>query len=275
MRAARVSTLILAAAVVGLFSAPAAPAAGQEDFRSLDQGRPIQVVDAYPVKYLEWEVQLGLQGGTTPGGEEIEGSLELEVGLFPNVEAGLEVEPVWREREGRSFGVHGIGAHLLYNVNQEAWSWPAFSLQVEAEAPIGGGPGLEEWTWGGRGVATRSFASRLRVHANAGYRVQGEADGGDHWIGGVALDYPPGLTGRLLVGDLWVEVPTDSGRTRLLAEVGGRFQLSNRTVLDLGLASRLDRWQDGADVRLVVGLGRAFGVRALTPVPPWPDPSIR
>ena len=33
----------------------------QEDFRSLDAGRPLKVTDAYPKKYLEWEFQFGLR----------------------------------------------------------------------------------------------------------------------------------------------------------------------------------------------------------------------
>ena len=38
-------------------------ATAQEDFRSLDAGRPLKVTDAYPKKFLEWEFQFGLQGG--------------------------------------------------------------------------------------------------------------------------------------------------------------------------------------------------------------------
>ena len=60
-------------------------AIAQEDFLSLDAGRPLKVTDAYPKKYLEWEFQFGLQGGWTEGGRRsLEGLLELETGLFRN-----------------------------------------------------------------------------------------------------------------------------------------------------------------------------------------------
>lgn len=268
---------VLLAAVLSTLPGPwATPAAAQEDFRGLDQGRPVQVVDAYPIKHLEWEAQIGLRGVTAPPGEEVAATLELGTGLLPNLEVGLEVEPAWTGgADGGSFGVHGVGGHLHYNVNHEGWRWPAFAVRLEAEAPLGGGAGREGWGWGGRLVGTRSLATRTRVHANAGYRVESARDGGDVWVGGVAVDHPAGLVGRLLVGDVWVEVPVDAGRTRVLAEVGARFQWTNHTVLDLGVGTRLDRWEEGADLRLSVGLSRSFGLPALTPVPPWPEPSIR
>ncbi len=43
---------LFATAVVVLLSGRAATA--QEDFRSLDAGRPLKVTDAYPKKFLEW-----------------------------------------------------------------------------------------------------------------------------------------------------------------------------------------------------------------------------
>ncbi len=49
---------------------PCRGAMAQEDFRSLDAGRPLKVTDAYPKKYLEWEFQFGLQGGWTEGGRD-------------------------------------------------------------------------------------------------------------------------------------------------------------------------------------------------------------
>ena len=74
---------LFALAVVMMLSGREATA--QEDFRSLDAGRPLKVTDAYPKKYLEWEFQFGLQGGWTKGGpQSAEGLIELETGLFRN-----------------------------------------------------------------------------------------------------------------------------------------------------------------------------------------------
>lgn len=253
-------------------------AGAQEDFRSLDLDRPLRVVDAYPKKFLEWELQLGARGEWAEARRGLVGSLEVETGLFRNFELGVEVEPAFEnvDGEGSASGLEGAGLHALYNFNQESWSWPALAVQGDVEAPLGGGPGREEWAYGGRLIATRSFASRLRLHANAGYLAAAVADGDDVWLGGLAFDRPIGLFSRLILGGVFAEIPVESGRARVWAELGTRLQLTNLSVLDLGLATRLDEWADGrASVELVAGFSRIFSVRPLVRAPPYPDPAIR
>lgn len=250
----------------------------QEDFRSLDTGRPLRTTDAYPKKFLEWEVQAGARGELADGARRATMPLALEVGALPNLELGLEVEPAFEDVAGvaSAWGVEEIGLHGLYNFNQESWSWPATALQVGLEAPVGGDLSREEWGVSGRLVATRSFASRLRVHGNGGYTAQGSVDGGDFWTGGLGLDVPLGLSSRILLADAFVEVPVEGGTTRTWAELGARFQVSNWTVLDVGLGTRLDEWtNDRSNVEITVGLSRIFGIRSLTPSPRYADPAIR
>jgi hypothetical protein len=79
----------------------------------------------------------------------------------------------------------------------------------------------------------------------------------------------------MLVADVYTEIPASGGRSRLWLEVGARVQISNTSVLDLGLASRADEWRQGANVELVLGLSRTFGIRSLTRVPAMPPPEIR
>lgn len=254
-------------------------ASAQEDFRSLDVGRPLRTTDAYPKKLFEWEVQVGARGKIVEGRRSGAVPLALEVGLLPNLEAGIDVEPAFEDpgRRGTAWGVEEVGLHALYNFNQESWSWPALAVQVGVDAPVGGGEvARDSWGASSRLVATRSFASRLRVHANGGYTVRTEADGGEFWTGGLALDFPLGLTSRLVMADVFAEIPVDGGTTRTWAEVGTRFQVSNWTVLGVGIGTRLDEWADDqANVELTVGVSRVFGFRGLTPTPRYPEPSIR
>lgn len=279
---ATVPALAITARVVGgaLLAALAAagPLSAQEDFRSLDAGRPLRTTDAYPKKFLEWEIQAGARGEVAEDGRRGTASLALEVGALPNFELGLGLEPGFEDPDGEAggWGVEEVGLHALYNFNQEGWSWPAVALEAGLEAPVGGDLSREEWGVSGGLLATRSFASRLRIHANGGFTVQTDPDGGDFWTGGLALDAPLGLSSRVVMADVFVEVPVDAGPTRTWAEVGARFQVSNWTVLDLGLGTRLDRWADGrTNVELTLGLSRVFGVRAFTPSPPYSEPSIR
>lgn len=247
----------------------------QEDYRNLDLSRPLLTEDAYPVKLREWEVELGSRGRLAEGGSGAEAVAELKTGLFLNTQAGLELEGVVEDgSDGAASGLESAGVHLLYNVNRETWSWPAFAVRIDARSPGVGEAGREDWSARFKGIATRSFG-RTRVHVNAGYDVASRADGGDVWVAGLAFDYPVGLFSRAVMGDVFLEVPVDRGRTRVWLEAGTRWQLTNVSVLDLGLATRLDEWEAGrANVEVVVGLSRVFGIPGLVQVPPYPDPRI-
>lgn len=253
-------------------------ATGQEDFRSLDPDRPLHVTDAYPKKYMEWEFQVGLRGAWTEAGRKaLEGLIELETGLFRNFEIGVGLEVATEDAAGVArTGIEAVELDALYNFNQEGWAWPAVSVQVGAEIPVGGDLSRDDWAWGADLILTRSFASRLRLHTNSGYVVSSRADGDDYWRGGLAFDVPMGLGSRIFMGDLYAEIPVDSGRTRVWAELGTRIQVSNVSVVDLGLATRLDEWDAGAgNVRLIIGLSRVFGIGAWVDVPKYPNPRIR
>ena len=250
----------------------------QEDFRSLDAGRPLKVTDAYPKKYLEWEFQAGLQGGWTEGGRRsLEGLFELETGPFRNFEIGAGLQ-VATEDDGASTttGLEGLEVEALYNLKHEGWAWPAFAIQAGAEAPTGGDLSRDDWAWGIDLILTRSFSNRFRMHANGGYVLASEVDGGDLWRGGVAFDIPMGFSSRLIMGDVYTEIPVDAGPTRVWAELGTRVQVTNLSVIDVGLATRLDEWNRGAaNVRLIVGFSRVFGIGGFVRVPEYPNPGIR
>ncbi len=274
--AVRVRALPFFAIVVAVLSGRGAIA--QDDFRSLDVGRPLKVTDAYPKKYLEWEFQFGLQGGWTEGGRRsLGGLLELETGLFRNFELGAGLE-VATEDDGASAttGLEGLEIEALYNLKHDGWAWPAVAVQAGLQAPTGSDLSREDWAWGADLILTRGFANRLRIHLNSGYVVASEVDGDDYGRGGIAFDIPLGFSSRLIMGDLYTESPADTGPTRTWAELGTRIQVTNLTVIDMGLATRLDEWNGGvANVRLVVGFSRVFGIGGLVRVPEYPNPRIR
>lgn len=132
------------------------------------------------------------------------------------------------------------------------------------------------WACGVDLLLTRSFSNRFRIYVNAGYVVALEVDDDDYWRGGVAFDIPMGFSSRLIMGNVYTEVPVDTGPIRAWAELGIRVQATNLTVIDVGLATRLDEWDGGAaNVRLVVGFSRVFGSGGLVRVPEYPNPRIR
>lgn len=250
-------------------------ARAQEDFRATDAGRPIRVEDAYPVKYLEWEWEAGARSELTEGGElDAAASLELTWGIARNAQIGLEVHPTLERAAGASETGTVFGLHALYNFNQEGAHTPAFATRADLFAPGAGDIGRQNA--GGRvlGIATRSWG-RWRMHGNAGYAWASAADGGDIWTVGLAVDYPIGLFSRLLLTDVYAEIPTARGPTRVWVELGTRIQWTNVLVLDAGVHTRLDQWSDGRpNLGVVLGLSRAFGLAALVPVPSQPNPRI-
>lgn len=274
----RAALLVAPAALCAALALAPRSATAQEDFRSADLDRPLRVEDAFPIKRGEWEIETGIRAGA---GEEdrAEGVLELKTGLFWNTQAGVELHGGWERIETADddedvTGLENAGVHALVNFNRETRSWPAFSTRVDVETPGAGDLGREEWAVSVKGLATRSF-DRLRLHANAGYSVADEADGGDFWRGGLAFDYPIGLFSRAVMGDAYAEIPTGDGDTRVWTTLGTRWQLTNQVVLDLGVGGRVDQWVGGeGDVELVIGISRVFGIASLVDVPPYPDPRI-
>lgn len=263
--------------VLGLGAAAVpAPVVAQEDFRAAELDRPTRVEDAYPIKFREWEFQSGLRGSLGEGDRGLLGLLEFKTGLFRNGQMGVEIEGgVERPSgDGTGGGIESASAHLLYGLARETVSLPGVAVRLDASTPGAGAIGHDDWQFGATGIATRSLG-RLRVHGNGGYRLAGEADGGDYFRFGLGADYPLGLFSRAILADLYLEAPVSAGRARVWAEIGTRLQVSNWSVLDLGLATRLDEWDEGnANIEIVVGVSRAFGIPGLTRVPPYPNPTI-
>lgn len=264
------------AAWLGFAALTAAPLQAQEDFRNLDLGRPLRVEDAEPLELREWELVVGARGRLLESGpNEAAAELELTAGLLPNTQLGVGLETALRGSDaGARGGIESLALHVLHGLRRETPALPGVALRGQLGTPGAGEVGHEDWTGAVRGIATRSLG-RWRVHANGGYRVAADADGGETWLAGVAVDYPIGLFSRMVMADLFAEIPVEPGRTRLWLEVGTRWQTSNRTVLDLGLSTRLDEWERGrTNLELTLGFSRASGLAGLVAVPDYPEPRI-
>lgn len=251
-------------------------ALGQEDYRSADPDRPIKVEDAYPLKLYEWEWQLGTRAELAEG--DVYGAsllLELKTGFARNWQMGVEAHGAWERIAGSlATGLEEITGHLLFNLNQESVGVPALSVRGDLFAHGVGELGRSDLGGRLKGIATTSMG-RTRLHANLGYTWAGPTDGDDMWSGGVAFDHPLGLFSRAILGDLFVELPT-AGGSRVWAELGGRLQLTNTHVLDVGVTTRLDEWADGrTNVGVVLGISRTFGIPGLVRVPDFPEVRIR
>ncbi len=251
-------------------------AQAQEDFRSADAGRPIRVEDARPLKFREWEVEIGSRGSFEEGARGLESVLELKVGVFRNAQFGLEIDGGLespRGGGGTENGLEAASAHLLYGLRRETVSLPAVAVRLQGSTPGAGELGNQDAQLGVTAIATRSIG-RFRVHGNGGYTLASADDGGDYWRVGLAGDYPVGLFSTAVLADVYAEIPAGAGSARTWVDAGVRRQITNRTVLDLGVSTRIDQWSDGnANVELVIGLSRILGLGGAAP--PYPDPAIR
>lgn len=260
-------------------------ALAQEDFRNADPDRPIRVEDAYPLKYREWELELGIRPELRDGAPNLYAwMVELKTGIYYDLQLGVELQSALRSGGGldSELGIEELDLHLLYNFNQETPTLPGLGLRADLLVPTSGDLGRDEFGYAVKLLATRSFG-RFRLHGNLGYRFSNEEgdpaasdplEAEDVWLGGLAFDFPIGLFSRLVLGDIFVELPADRGEARVTTEIGVRFQVRNTWVLDLGLASIVSDWDVGANGAVIIGLSHTFGVPWLVKVPPYPDPTV-
>ena len=249
-------------------------AAAQEDFRNLDRGHPLRTEDAYPLPSGEWEVEAGLRGHLQDDASVANGAVELKTGVARNVEFGLELDGTFAGSADESAAIEGLGAHALYGLLRETWSWPGAGLRGEVGSPGIGDEGREGWTGAVDLLLTRSLG-RLRLHANAGREWVAGVDGPDVWRVGIAADYPVGLFSRAVMADVYARLPDEGGRANVWLELGTRWQITNSTVFDLALGTRLDELTQGrGNVELGVGVSHAFGIPGLVSVAPYPHPGL-
>ncbi len=242
----------------------------QTDYYNTDAGRPLQIEDAYAVERRALEIQAAplrlerSRRGTYSWGIEP----ELAYGVFrrTQIEVGLPIAILDAGATGKTIGITGIDASVLYNLNTET-RLPALAVGVNILAPVGGLAAEETYT-SIKGIATKTFRW-ARFHVNGQYTagkasqsVPGATDAVgagaselSRWLGGIAVDRPFPLRSLLLSGEVFARQPLDADEPlEWNAAVGTRVQLSPRVAMDVGAGSRLS----GDDQGWFVTFGGAY-----------------
>ena len=230
-------------------------AKAQTDYYNTDAGRPLQIEDAYAVERRALEIQaapLRLERnrrGVYNWGIEP----ELAYGLFrrTQVEIGLPIAILDAGVGGKTVGITGLDASVLYNLNTET-RIPALAIGASVLAPVGGL--AADATYASvKGIATKTF-QWARFHVNGQYTagkapasVPGEAGAVgagaselSRWLGGVSVDRPFPLKSLLISAEAFARQPLEANESlEWNAAVGTRVQLSPRVALDVGAGSRL------------------------------------
>jgi hypothetical protein len=257
-------------ALLALLIVPA-PAAGQIDYRNLDDDRPTLIEDAYPIErhafelLLPWRYDQEREGGSTHAFIP-----ELEYGLFPNLQIGLKL-PIagTKASDGRHWGVSGLRLFGLYNFNTEGRVLPALGLRTDVTFPVGSlaGDGTKVTL---KGIATRSWG-RSRLHLNAAFtfgddRPLAATEAAHKWWYGLAADRTLFRQSTLLIAEVYALRPLSSAAVEVNASIGLRRQLTHYLVVDAGVARRL-RENTGPDYEITIGLSRAFAIAGLIGIP--------
>ena len=258
------ATAVLLASVGG-----SGVAGAQTDYYNTDAGRPLQIEDAYAIERRAIELQaapLRLERshrGVYSWGIEP----EIAVGLFrrTQIELGLPIAVVDAGVAGKTVGISGLDASVLYNLNAET-RIPALAIGASVLAPVGG-LAADETYLSIKGIATKTFRW-ARFHVNAQYTAgkapmiggtSGPLGAGatelSRWLGGVAVDKPFPLQSMLLSAELFTRQPMRADEPpEWNAAVGTRVQLSPRVALDVGGGSRLS----GDDTGWFATIGGAY-----------------
>ncbi|MEO8636089.1 MAG: hypothetical protein ABI587_12500 [Gemmatimonadales bacterium] len=268
IRLTRTTLLRLAVSVVLLF-APRIPLAAQIDYRNLDDDRPVLTEDAYPAEYHAFELLLPYAYERARGGADLHAfTFELEYGVIRNGQLGFKLPVAGAPAGGNTdWGLAGLRAFGLYNLNTESRSLPALAARVDLLLPVGslGGDATRVTL---KAIATRSWG-RTRFHANAAWTI-GETrslaalEPGNRWSYSLAVDRTLFRQSALLVGEVVALRPVRGAPVEVDAALGARYQWTTTTVFDLGVRRRL-RQVIGPDIAVTAGFSHAFALPWLMP----------
>ena len=265
---------VLATVAIGAFTA--GPLAAQIDYRNLDEGRPVETEDAYPVERHAFELVVPYEYENERG--PVRSHLlapELAYGVADNAMLGLVLPfaaldgGVGAETE---WGFGGPRLFALYNLNTESPALPAVALRADASLPLGNLAGNETRV-ALTAIATRSWG-RTRAHLNAALGIGADEEAGEdgavhavpRWRASAAVDRTFLRRRLLLISELSLREATADAATDISVAAGARLQLTPTLVIDAGIERRLTS-RAGADVALTLGLTHAFAIAGLMPAP--------
>lgn len=265
-----ISRAICVLAVIGC----ARSAHAQTDYYNTDAGRPVTIEDAYPVERYAFELQAAPVRLERQRGGTYQWAIEPEIayGILPRtqIEIGFPLVYVDAEVGERSFGLAGIDASLLHNLNVETATLPAIGLAVDAALPAGGYAPSRAYV-SGKAILTRTFRF-ARFHINGRYTFGDAPDTDDEagieelsrWNAGVAVDRTFPLRSMLLIAELYASEPMSGSEIEWNAGTGIRYQWNPRFAIDAGLGKTLTGHE--RSWYFTIGAAYAFAVRALMPI---------
>jgi len=234
------------------------------DHKNLDEGRPVRLEDAYPIAAGEIAVEAG--AGLTlqrRGANRGVFPVEMLYGALPNLQIGLGTVLSTDPREIEDRPKSGdLRLSALYNFNQETITLPAFALKLGLDAPTG--VDARGFAVEAKGIVTKSI-ERLGLHLNAGYEFltqarEDERDG--RYKLALGASYPigaPKFTRATLVGDVFAEQATRQNEPSIVGtEIGVRYQLTPRTVWDVGIGTEFAGPAHRSDFFLTTGFSFSF-----------------
>lgn len=240
----------------------------QLDYRNLDDGRPVQTEDAYPVERYAFEALAPYRFESARGGVRDHVFLpELEFGAFDNVQLAVRAPVVGAGAgAGTRWGLAGLVLGALYNLNTESTNLPAFSARADLALPLGALAGGDTRVTL-KAIATRSFGS-IRLHLNLARGFGGDGSPGalqlaPQWSASFAADRTLFRQSLLLVAEIAAFDPDRSQPSEFSAALGARYQWKTTTVLDLGFGRRIGN--AGPDLSFTFGISHAFAFRGLMP----------
>lgn len=250
----RYAAMLVLAAGVSL-GAPMAVHA-QTDHINLEEGFPLEVEDAYPSPYRNWEFELPFRYNR----KRNERNLfllapELAYGIIRNADVSVAV-PV-RLGSADKTGSGNIELEALYNFNNEGLIFPAFALKGVAIFPTGRDSDGVDTRF--RLIATKSISNRLdRLHLNVQFENNADPlpdERDDRWT------FILGYSGRLgpdmmIVADVIREQDRKDGEESNVVEVGLRRMLTPLMVLSSAVGTGFG--DESPRFRFVLGLQAAL-----------------
>jgi hypothetical protein len=246
----------LAAAFFAICSLP--QFSGAADHTNLEEGIPVQVVDAYATPYLNREIQANWRYERTRESEErFVFEPRLEYGFARNWQGSVSV-PVMAGNADQT-GSGNIALEALYNFNSESLFLPALALSGRADLPTGRESAGIDTTF--TFIATKMLipGSRFnRTHVNLSWmhnRGAAEDERVDRYRAVLGFDIRVG-TDTVLVTDLYRELLMKKGERSTMFELGFRRQLTPFTLMGIGAGAGIG--DQSARFRITIGFQHSF-----------------
>lgn len=228
------------------------------DHTNLEENIPTQIEDAYPLPYLNREIQaFGRYEQDREGRDLFRLEPRMEIGFARN----------WQARIGTPFllgngdrtGSRNLIAEAMYNFNQESQLLPAIALSGRLDIPTGlSSTGLDTHV---RFLATKTipYTSLLqRVHVNVSWVRNSDPMSDERQNRYIAIVGYSARVARatVFVADYVREQQRRKGYDSNIVELGIRQIINPLTVLALGVGAGIA--EDSPEMRVTIGVQYSF-----------------